>query len=203
VWGRVSVCLKAYPDTNPSRSESKATVRSVRSTLATSTATSRSTATLQAFVVPTFRKGRERWGTLFCFCGHDVEIPHLSLAKERRDKDGAPARSCRPSFQRYALCRPTGLRFPFSDLPRTYVPSTCSGQALGYCLSPLRGWFLFFCLPTAYAVGCILSPLRGWVAMGARLIAALKRRSSTVVSAFAVCLKAYPDTNPRGLCGTT
>ena len=36
------------------------------------------------------------------------------------------------------------------------------------CLSPLRGWFHFRSLPTAYAVGCILSPLRGWDRRGIR-----------------------------------
>jgi hypothetical protein len=40
----------------------------------------------------------------------------------------------------------------------------------------------FFSLPTACAVGCILSPLCGWGLVGP--YAALKRRSSTVVSAF-------------------
>jgi hypothetical protein len=29
------------------------------------------------------------------------------------------------------------------SLPRTYVPSASSGQALGYCLPPLRGWSHF------------------------------------------------------------
>jgi hypothetical protein len=68
----VSVCLKAYPDTNPPKSKSKATDRSVRSTPATSTPTSR--AMLSAFVVPTSRKEREKWGTPFCFCGHKFKI---------------------------------------------------------------------------------------------------------------------------------
>jgi hypothetical protein len=40
----------------------------------------------------------------------------------------------------------------------------------------------FFSFPRAYALGCILPPLRGWGFVGP--YAALKRRSSTVVSAF-------------------
>jgi len=49
-----------------SRSKSKATER-VSVLRATSTSTATSKPALPAFVVPTFRKGRERWGTLFCF----------------------------------------------------------------------------------------------------------------------------------------
>src|SRR5258708_39169584 len=52
----------------------------------------------------------------------------------------------------------------------------------GKFLSSLRDSASCFFSPTAYAVGCIVSPLRGWVAAGVRLIGALKRRSSTVVS---------------------
>jgi hypothetical protein len=37
---------------------------------------------------------------------------------------------------------PTGLGSILGDLPRTYVPSASSGQALGYWMPPLRGWDL-------------------------------------------------------------
>ncbi len=37
---------------------------------------------------------------------------------------------------------PTGLGSIGGSLPRTYVPSASSGQALGYHMPPLRGWRL-------------------------------------------------------------
>jgi hypothetical protein len=36
---------------------------------------------LRVFVVPTFRKGRERWATHFVFYGREVKVPALSLQK--------------------------------------------------------------------------------------------------------------------------
>jgi hypothetical protein len=84
-----------------SKSTSKATDKSVRSTRARSKArtTSTSRAALRAFVVPTFRKGRERWGTHFVFLWTRSQSPRpfgfaqgrLCPCKERRDKGGAPA----------------------------------------------------------------------------------------------------------------
>jgi len=51
-------------------------------------------------------------------------------------------------------------------LPRPLLPSIITLlkiRLIRVCfLSPLRGFFTSFCVPTACSVGCILSPLRGW-----------------------------------------
>ena len=49
-----------------------------------------------------------------------------------------------------------------------------TSESFVFCPSGAVSSF-FFCLQRACALGCILSPLCGWVAMGPRLIAALKR----------------------------
>jgi hypothetical protein len=68
----------------------------------------------------------------------------------------------------------TGLGSPFSGLPRTYV--------LDYCLPPLRGWFRISSFYPRLARG-LHSAAASRLGLVKAPYAALKRRSSTVVSA--------------------
>src|SRR5258706_14599562 len=90
-----------------------------------------------------------------------------ALSSEGRQREGRPL---------YAAFLPSlmGLDSSLVAYPRT----SC---AIVY--RPYGADSSFSCLPTACAVGCILSPFRGWSLVGTPY-AALKRRSSTVVSAF-------------------